>query len=477
MGFKVLNRFHLTSTIVKREVRDQFRDWRITLPIIFLTAVFPFIIGYVSNQVVRFVQGYDADIVAENMIPFFLLVVGFFPVTVALVIATESFVGEKERKSIEPLLASPLEDWEMYFGKLFSVMFPPLFGSFIGMIVYLIGVYLEFQYLPNVPLLILVVSLTVVQAFVMVSAAVVVSTQANTVRSANLLTSFIVVPMAFLIQWEAITMFWGNHNDLWWVVIGLTVLTILFNRVGITHFNREELIGQEFDKLNIRWMISVFRLNFFGNAHNLKSWYRFEVLGTLRRFGLPILFMLMLFVGAWWFGVSQAEKYKIPLDYLSFGKEGIGLAQESALMSLVSGQNVLYIWLHNIRAMLLGTVLGVFSFGVAGVLVLLFPIALIAYFMVPLSKLGIPAWEYIFALVAPHGIFEIPAILLLGAALLRLGAGLAAPSKGEAISEGFIRSLADWSKIMIGLVIPLLLLSAIMEALVTPRTAIWLFTN
>ena len=224
----MINNFKLVLTIVKREVRDQFRDWRITLPIIFLTAVFPFIIGYVSNQVVRFVQSYDADIVAENMVPFFLLVVGFFPVTVSLVIATESFVGEKERRSIEPLLASPLEDWELFIGKLISVMFPPLFGSFIGMFVYIFGVYLEFGFIPNIPLLILVTFLTITQASVMVSAAVVVSTQSTTVRSANLLTSFIVVPMAFLIQWEAITMFWGNYKDLWWVVLGLGILTLLF---------------------------------------------------------------------------------------------------------------------------------------------------------------------------------------------------------------------------------------------------------
>ena len=52
-------------TIVKREVRDQFRDWRITLPIAFLTAVFPFLIGYVSSQVVQFVQTFDATIISE----------------------------------------------------------------------------------------------------------------------------------------------------------------------------------------------------------------------------------------------------------------------------------------------------------------------------------------------------------------------------------------------------------------------------
>jgi uncharacterized membrane protein SpoIIM required for sporulation len=324
--------------------------------------------------------------------------------------------------------------------------------------------------------LILVTCLTITQASVMVSAAVVVSTQSTTVRSANLLTSFIVVPMAFLIQWEAITMFWGNYKDLWWVVLGLGILTLLFIRVGITHFNREELIGQEFDQLNLRWMISIFKENFWGSAKTVFEWYRKEVFPTIKIMALPLACMFILISGAWWFGINQAEIFKIPLDWFSI-KDGVANFQNSPFMNLFSGETIIYILFHNIRSMLLGTLLGIISFGIAGVLVLLIPIALIAFFMVPFSELGIPAWKYITGLVLPHGIFEIPAILLLGAALLKIGASLATPSKGEPISEGFVRSLADWAKIMIGLVIPLLLFAAIMEVLVTPRTAIWLFTN
>ncbi len=161
---------------------------------------------------VQFVRSYDANIVAEHLIPFFMMVVGFFPVTISLVIASESFVGEKERRSIEPLLSSPLEDWELYLGKLVAVMVPPLFGSFIGMTVYRLMVMCNFGIVLDLPLLVLAVCLTISQASVMVSAAVVISVFSTTVRSANLLSSFIVVPMAFLIQWEAIVMFWGDYR-------------------------------------------------------------------------------------------------------------------------------------------------------------------------------------------------------------------------------------------------------------------------
>ena len=100
--------------------------------------------------------------------------------------------------------------------------------------------------------MILIVLLTTVQAIVMVAGAVVVSSQATSVRAANLLASFIIIPMALLIQGESIIMFWGEISTLWWVVAGLLALTVLFVRVGLAHFQREELLGKEIDVLNFK---------------------------------------------------------------------------------------------------------------------------------------------------------------------------------------------------------------------------------
>ena len=66
--------------VLKREVRDQFRDWRITIPIILLTLVFPFIMNFMADRVVGFVAQYGAILISERLIPFFLLIVGFFPI-------------------------------------------------------------------------------------------------------------------------------------------------------------------------------------------------------------------------------------------------------------------------------------------------------------------------------------------------------------------------------------------------------------
>ncbi|MCC5691581.1 hypothetical protein, partial [Klebsiella pneumoniae] len=94
--------------ITRREVRDSFRDWRIIAPIVILTFMFPFLAQFVAEQLTGFVAGYGAEIIGERTIPFLLMIVGFFPISISLVIALETFVGEKERRSLEPLLSTPL---------------------------------------------------------------------------------------------------------------------------------------------------------------------------------------------------------------------------------------------------------------------------------------------------------------------------------------------------------------------------------
>src|SRR4030066_2052028 len=124
--------------ITRRELRDQWRDWRIILPVMLLTLFFPFLANFTTGQVLGFVEKYGANILADRFIPFMLMIVGFFPISISLVIALESFAGETERHSIEPLLSSPLSDLQLYMGKLLASLVPPVVASYLGVLVYMI---------------------------------------------------------------------------------------------------------------------------------------------------------------------------------------------------------------------------------------------------------------------------------------------------------------------------------------------------
>ncbi|MDW8227527.1 MAG: ABC transporter permease subunit, partial [Anaerolineales bacterium] len=204
--------FYFTWLVAAREVRDQFRDWRILMPMIILTLIVPFLGNAGAQAAINFTTEYGTPLIAERLVPFILLVVGFFPVTVSLVIALEAFVGEKERGTIEPLLVSPLADWKIYLGKLLAGTVAPLATSYLGIAVYLVGLVWQKIALPDLNRLAQTLTLTTVQAFLMVSAAILISTQSTSVRAANLMASFIVIPMALLLQGEAVLLFWGNSQ-------------------------------------------------------------------------------------------------------------------------------------------------------------------------------------------------------------------------------------------------------------------------
>ena len=229
--------------VTKRELRDQLRDWRILFPLIVLTLLFPLLMNEVAKSAVEFVGQYGGTLLIDRLVPFSVLIIGFFPITISLVVALESFVGEKERGTIEPLLSTPLKDWHMYVGKLLIGVLTPLFASMLAIGFYLIIVSRQQIAMPDLSVLIQLLALTIAHAVLMVSAAIVISVQSTSVKAANLLASFIVIPVAVLMQGESALLFWGNNQVLWLAVAGVLILAGLLIRVGLSHFQREYLLG------------------------------------------------------------------------------------------------------------------------------------------------------------------------------------------------------------------------------------------
>jgi uncharacterized membrane protein SpoIIM required for sporulation/ABC-type transport system involved in multi-copper enzyme maturation permease subunit len=459
--------------ITEREVRDQLRDWRIIFPVLGLTVFFPFLMNFTAQQILGFVSKYGANIIGERLVPFLLMIVGFFPISVSLVIALETFVGEKERGSIEPLLNTPLKDWQLYLGKLLSATVPPLLSGFLGMSVYIAGLVYNHIKLPPPVLMFQIVVLTIAQAMMMVSGAVVVSSQATSVRAANLLASFIIIPVALLIQGESVVMFWGDFSTLWTVVFGVLVLTILLMRVGMAHFQREELLGREIDVLNFRWMWGVFRSQFTGGAKSLWDWYHRVLPRSIRLMRLPMLMVTCLAIGGVIIGIQLTYRFQIPLKALSMDTATDRLSTFVRFSPLFSVSPVFGIWWQNIRALVIAMVLGTFSFGILGMIPLFATMTITGYLAALLVGNGIPPISFV-GLVLPHGIIEIPAAILATAAVLQAGAVLATPNTEKTVGEVWLTALANWAKIMLGAVIPMLLVAAAVEAWITPQIALWL---
>jgi uncharacterized membrane protein SpoIIM required for sporulation len=341
--------------------------------------------------------------------------------------------------------------------------------SYLGITVYMIGLYFQRIPFPDLNRMMQTLILTTVQALLMVSGAILISTQATSVRAANLMASFIVIPMALLIQGESIMLFWGNDQVLWLAVVGVAVLTALLVRVGIAHFQREALLGREIDMLNLRWIGWTFWRAFKGDARSPWDWFRFEVLKTVRKqipsIVLTICIGLVAVVVGYMWVTSNSTKimtqYKSG-DLSSLLPSGMGVPIASVGISFPT------IWGHNLQAIVVILLLGLFSFGVLGVLVYLLNMGIIGAVLALIQATGGSPLKMGGYGILPHGIFEIPALILASAAILYIGIVLVTPRPQRTLGEVFIEAIADWIKVGIGLVLPLLTIAAIIETWVTP---------
>jgi len=463
---------HGAWLVARREIRDQGRDWRILAPIVMLTLFFPLLMNFTARAAVDFVNRYGAPLVGERLIPFLLLVVGFFPISISLVIALESFAGERERLSLEPLLVTPLSNMQLYAGKMLASLVAPVLAAYLGIVVYSAGLILRLDWRPPVPLLVQVVLLTTAQALVMVAGAVVISSLTTSVRAANLLASFIIIPVAQLVILESLIMFWGQYSVLWYIVIGLVVTSALLLRMGIHLFNREELLGRELDVLNLAWVGRVVRTEFSAGAHSLREWYgglfRTSLPRSLPALGLVALVMVVGYgIGLW-----AARQWTLPAELMTLRADPQVVLDNLRQLGFLQPEGWLWVLSNNVRAILLASVLGAFTFGVLALVLLTTPVIIVGYFAGNLALAGASAGTVLSALVLPHALVEIPAAMLAGAAILRWGMVVVSPSHGRSLGHHWLAGFAEWGRLMVGLVVPLLAVAAAIEVFLTPLIAV-----
>ncbi len=136
-----------------------------------------------------------------NLILMIFIVV---PATLPTIIATYSIVGEKNNRSLEPLLATPTTDGELLAGKIFSSFIPSMGSTYLA---FVLGVVLlDIVLIPKVgypplPSLIWILAILLIAptaCLMSVLACVLVSSKVSDVRAAQQLGGFVVMPVVVL---------------------------------------------------------------------------------------------------------------------------------------------------------------------------------------------------------------------------------------------------------------------------------------
>lgn len=163
-----------------------------------------FILAVSSDLTFTRTKPSDIDQVLPMMFNMILMIFIIVPATLPTIIATYSIVGEKNNRSLEPLLATPTTDGELLAGKIFSSFIPSMGATYLA---FTLGVVLldivlipkiGYPPLPNLTWTLSMVLLAPTACLMSVLACVLVSSKVNDVRAAQQLGGFVVMPVVVL---------------------------------------------------------------------------------------------------------------------------------------------------------------------------------------------------------------------------------------------------------------------------------------
>jgi len=182
--------------LMRKEWEEAFKNKMVLIGIIILPLFF---LGFATFMLVQ-AGNLPPDAPPEtrfillNQTMFYFLLL---PLIIPLSIAVYAIVGEKEQKSLEPLLATPLTDLELFAGKVLAAAIPGVviswlfFGIFLGIASYLVTPELVGAVL-SPPWLLSIFLLSPLVAIFTVTVSMAISSRMSDTRQ---LSSFAVLPI------------------------------------------------------------------------------------------------------------------------------------------------------------------------------------------------------------------------------------------------------------------------------------------
>ncbi len=176
--------------------------------------------------------------------PLFLVI----PLMVASVIAADSFVGEKERKTIEAVLHSPITDQELLIAKMLSALIPAMLVALISFVLYAIVANVTSWFalkqiiFPTVMWVVLIFWVTPAAAGLGLGSIVVVSTRVKTFQEAYQIGGMMVLPIVGLVLGQSFGLLY--FSVLMTLLVGLVLWLVdgVIFWFGSKIFRRSELI-------------------------------------------------------------------------------------------------------------------------------------------------------------------------------------------------------------------------------------------
>lgn len=263
--------------VFKKDWLEVSRNWQVLLPIIVIPFVFstllPVLIGLIPSLVNMPGSSFSGlEIMINNLpndvkdqlvgmtdqqilmfimslyflAPFFLII----PVMASSVIASDSFAGEKERKTIEALLATPISDSELFLGKMLVSFIPSMIVTVVSFLIYstVVNVFSFTLFdgrllLPNLMWVVLIFGLAPTLALASIGLTVMISARVKGVREAQQISAVLLIPILALIFGQIAGAVLFGLITVGILVGAFALADLLVFHVSVKIFRREEILS------------------------------------------------------------------------------------------------------------------------------------------------------------------------------------------------------------------------------------------
>ncbi|MGZ3585345.1 MAG: ABC transporter permease [Ktedonobacterales bacterium] len=184
-----------------------------------------------------------------TLLALYIYIVGMFPSSGAVSIASGVFAGEKERGCLTPLLVTPASNVALFIGKVLGAVVPALLYSAVAVASFFVEVVLlvgpdKLQLVPSIHALAM---LALVPSVAILGAAIasLISSRVRTYNSAQTFASLLLLPvMALLFVLAVILQSWNPWLQ-FLAVFGVFALDLIVLTLGAMTWRREEVLAQQ----------------------------------------------------------------------------------------------------------------------------------------------------------------------------------------------------------------------------------------
>lgn len=254
-------------TLIEKEFIDIARNRSALVPVVLVTAMslaLPFGVAIAVPALTGRGLGDDADLVKVSaavahrdlssdagvqlfLFQQFLMLFLLTPITGAMALAAHAIVGEKQARTLEPLLATPLTTFELLVAKVLGSLVPALLLTLVCFCIYVAGVAVfaqpgVFRALFTPRSLGIVFVLGPLAALAALQLAVCVSSRVNDARSAQQIGALIILPIAGLLVMQLTGSFQLTVTVITVIALALAGVNAALMLVGIALFDRESIL-------------------------------------------------------------------------------------------------------------------------------------------------------------------------------------------------------------------------------------------